>query len=153
MSGVILRAYRASDLEPALDLWRRAWNAAMPEIDFSARMDWWRGRWSNELVPNNQVTVAETGGALIGFVVIDPKSGYLDQIVVDPEYWGSKAAKMLLDEARRISPHGITLDVNQNNERAIKFYEREGFVRTGEGKNAVSGKPTYRYAWPKSPHP
>ena len=93
------------------------------------------------------MTVAETGGALIGFVVIDPKSGYLDQIVVDPEYWGSKAAKMLLDEARGISLRGITIDVNQNNERAIKFYEREGFVRTGEGKNPISGKPTFRYAW------
>jgi putative acetyltransferase len=147
MSGVVLRAYRADDLDPALDLWRRAWNAAMPEIDFAARMDWWRGRWSNELIPNNQVTVAEAGNALVGFVVIDPKSGYLDQIVVDPEYWGSKAAKMLLDEAIRISPRGITLDVNQNNERAIKFYERENFTRIGEGKNEISGKPTYRYAW------
>jgi len=147
MGEISLRPYRDADLESALDLWRRAWDMAMPEIDFSARLDWWRDRWNNELMPNNEVIVAEAAGKQVGFVVIDKRSGYLDQIVVDPEYWGSKAAKMLLDEARRISPRGITLDVNQNNERAIKFYERENFMQIGEGENMISGKPTYRYAW------
>lgn len=147
MGGIALRPYRLDDLESALDLWRRAWNAAMPEIDFSARMDWWRDRWTNELVKNNRVTVADMDGELIGFVVIDEKSGYLDQIVVEPKLWGSGAAKKLLDEAKRISPRGITLDVNQNNLRAIRSYEREKFVRTGEGKNPISGKPIWHYAW------
>lgn len=147
MGEIVLRSYRADDLEPALDLWRRAWDMAMPEIEFSARMDWWRERWTNELVPNNEIIVAEDAGKQIGFVVIDGKSGYLDQIVVDPALWGSEAAKQLLDAAKRICPGGIALDVNQSNERAIKFYEREGFTRTGEGKNEISGKPTYRYLW------
>jgi putative acetyltransferase len=147
MGDLLLRPYRAEDLEPALDLWRRAWDLTMPEIDFSARMDWWRDRWINELVPNNEVIVAEADGELIGFVVIDKESGYLDQIVVDPKFWGSDAAKRLLGEAKRICPGGITLDVNQSNRRALRFYEREGFVWTGEGKNPISGKPTYRCEW------
>jgi putative acetyltransferase len=147
MGGISLRPYRAADLEPALGLWRRAWDAAMPEIDFSARMDWWRDRWTSELAPNNEVIVAEADGRQIGFVVIDKQSGYLDQIVVAPELWGSEAARILLDEAKRASPRGISLDVNQNNLRAIRFYEREGFKRTGEGKNPISDKPTFRYEW------
>jgi putative acetyltransferase len=147
MGGIRLRPYRAEDLEPALDLWRRAWDAAMPEIEFSARMSWWRDRWTRELVPNNEVIVAEADGEQIGFVVINKESGYLDQIVVDPKFWGSGAAKRLLGEAKRICPQSVILDVNQSNPRALRFYEREGFVRIGEGKNPISGKPTFRCEW------
>lgn len=147
MGAVSLRPYRAADLEPALELWRRAWDMAMPEIDFGARLGWWRDRWSNELVPNNQVIVAEQNDRQIGFVVINKASGYLDQIVVDPAFWGSETAKQLLDEAKRICPSGIVLDVNQNNARAIRFYEREGFNLAGEGTNPISGKPIYRHQW------
>jgi putative acetyltransferase len=147
VGAIVLRSYRADDLEPALDLWRRAWDMAMPDIEFSARMDWWRERWTNELVPNNEIVVAEAAGKQIGFVVIDRKSGYLDQIVVDPALWGSETAKELLGAAKRICPGGIMLDVNQSNERALRFYKREGFAWTGEGKNALSGKPTYRCEW------
>lgn len=147
MGEISLRPYRDADLEPALDLWRRAWDMAMPEIDFSARMDWWRDRWNRELVPNNQVIVAEESGKQIGFVVIDKRSGYLDQIVVDPAFWGSDTAKQLLEEAKQICPGGITLDVNQDNPRARRFYEREGFVWISDGKNPLSGKPTCRCTW------
>jgi putative acetyltransferase len=144
--SIVLRRYRENDLEAALALWRRAWDAAMPEIDFGARLDGWRTRWIEELVPRHSIVVAEAGG-LIGFVVIDAKSGYLDQIVVRPESWGGKVAKTLLDEAKRLAAAGITLDVNQSNARAIRFYEREGFVQMGEGTNPLSGKPTFCYAW------
>jgi putative acetyltransferase len=147
MGEISLRPYRDADLEPALDLWRRAWDMAMPEIDFGARLDWWRDRWNRELVPNNEVIVAEAAGKQVGFVVIDRRSGYLDQIVVDPVFWGSEAAKQLLNAAKRICPGGITLDVNRDNPRARRFYEREGFVWIGDGKNPISGKPTCRCAW------
>jgi putative acetyltransferase len=147
MGEVSLRPYRADDLEPAVDLWRRAWDAAMPEIDFSARLAWWRKRWTDELVPNNEIIVAEDAGKPIGFVVINKNSGYLDQIVVDPPLWGSETATRLLDRAKRICPGGIVLDVNQDNSRARRFYEREGFVWIGDGKNPLSGKQTCRCQW------
>jgi putative acetyltransferase len=145
--SIVLRPYRDADLEIVINLWRRAWDAAMPEINFGDRLDWWRERWTGALLPQNIVTIAETDDRMIGFVVIDSNSGYLDQIVVDPSSWGSGVAKKLLAEARKISPNNVTLDVNQSNLRAISFYEREGFVRTGEGNNPISGKSTWRYEW------
>lgn len=145
--AVRLRAYRASDLETTLDLWQRAWDTAMPEIDFSARLDWWRKRWTHEIVPANTIVVAHAESTIVGFLVLDERTGYLDQIVVEPSLWGNGIARTLLAAAKRRSPRGITLDVNQSNFRAIRFYEREGFVKTGEGANPLSGRPTWRCAW------
>ena len=142
-----LRDYRHDDLEQAIAIWLRAWSAAMPDLDFAARLDWWRERWTRELVPNNVIRIAESGDALVGFVVIDPRSGYLDQVVVAPENWGSGVADALLQEAQRLSPVAIALDVNQDNARAIRFYERAGFIRTGAGTNPFSGRATWHYEW------
>ena len=85
-------------------------------------------------------------GALIGFVTIDGE-GYLDQLVVAPDHWGSDAARLLVDEAKRLSPTQVTLLVNKDNGRAIRFYERNGFVQAGDDVNPTSGRPVLRMEW------
>ena len=96
-SPLRVRPYVAADEDAAIELWQRSWQDAYPDIDFGARVNWWRERWRNELVPQAKIVVAEMDGVLEGFVTVDPKSGYLDQIVVAPEFWGSNVATMLLD--------------------------------------------------------
>ncbi|WJR77624.1 GNAT family N-acetyltransferase [Bradyrhizobium sp. NP1] len=146
MTAFHLRPYRDTDEEAAIELWRRTWQQAYPAIDFAARVAWWRERWRNELVPNAAVVVAEDNGALVGFVTID-SAGYLDQLVAAPERWGSKLAEALVDEAKRRSPAGITLLVNKDNARAIRFYERSGFVDAGDDVNPTSGRPVAKMQW------
>jgi putative acetyltransferase len=41
----------------------------------------------------------------------------------------------------------VRLDVNQSNKRAVRFYERAGFVRIGDGVNSRSGAATHLYEW------
>ncbi len=146
-TSIMLRPYTAADEDAAIELWRRTWQQHYPHLDFSARLDWWRERWRSELVPAGHIIVAERESVMIGFVTIDTKTGYLDQIVVAPEAWGSGIAKALLDEAKRLSPTRIELLVNKDNHRAIGFYEKHGFVYAGEDKNPVSGKPVNRMRW------
>ncbi len=141
-----LRPYRVEDEDVSIELWRQTWQQAYPSIDFAARVAWWRERWRNELVPNAQIIVAEQASALIGFVTIDDK-GYLDQLVVSPDHWGSELANALVDEAKRLSPAGVTLLVNKDNSRAIRFYERNGFVHAGEDVNPTSGRPVLKMVW------
>jgi putative acetyltransferase len=147
VTAFVLRQYEPRDEAASIALWHRTWQAAYPQIDFAARLDWWRKRWCEELLPAAEVVVAENGGALAGFVTIDPKTLYLDQLVVAPEHWRSGVGALLLAEARRLSPHGIDLDVNTDNARAIGFYTKHGFVIAGEGKNPLSGKPVHRMSW------
>ena len=148
---ITLRPYSPADEDAAIELWRRTWQQHYPQIDFNARAAWWRERWRNELVPAARVMLAERDGVLLGFVTVDPKTMYLDQIVVAPEHWGSAIALALLDEAKRISPRGLELLVNKDNARAIRFYEKHGFAYAGEDKNPVSGKPVSRMAWRPQP--
>jgi putative acetyltransferase len=146
-SSVALRPYAAADEDAAIELWRHTWQAHYPHIDFSARVAWWRERWRKELVPTAAITVAQTDGALVGFVTVDLKTGYLDQIVVAPEAWGSDVAARLLAEAKRQSPARLDLLVNKDNARAIRFYEKHGFIYAGEDVNPVSGRPVNRMSW------
>ncbi len=145
-----LRPYRAADEEVAIELWRRSWQHSYPDIDFSARLSWWRERWRKELVPSAKITLAERADALVGFVTIDPATGYLDQIVVAPEAWGVDVAEALLAEAKRICPEKIELHVNKDNARAIGFYDKHGFVVTGESTNPLSGRPVFAMRWERA---
>ena len=140
------RPYRASDEGAAIALWHRTWQSAYPDIDFDARLDSWRARWRVELVPLAQIIVAERDNALAGFVTIDDK-GYLDQLVVDSQLWGSGLGDALVNQAKLHAPSGITLLVNTDNIRAIRFYERNGFVLTHDDVNPTSGRAVCGMAW------
>ena len=147
MKENLFRPYTPADEDAAIELWRRAWQEHYPHIDFTKRVDWWRERWRNELVPVAAIAVAESEGRMVGFVTVDPKTGYLDQIVVAPEAWGSDVADRLMAEARRISPGGLKLKVNADNARAIRFYAKQGFADAGETVNEISGAPVRMMRW------
>jgi putative acetyltransferase len=142
-----LRAYEPRDEDASVALWLRTWQATYPELDFAERLDWWRARWRNELLPAAQVAIAEDGDTMIGFVTVDPRTLYLDQLVVAPEHWGAGVGAELVAEAKRLSRRGLDLDVNTDNARAIAFYKKHGFTISSAGKNPISGKPVHRMSW------
>jgi len=145
--AVSLRPYDAKDEDAAIALWLRSWQAAYPELDFAARLDWWRERWRNDLTKSADIVVAETGGEMIGFVTVDPQACYLDQIVVAPEHWASGIGSALIAVAKQLSPSALELHVNTDNARAIRLYQKLGFAITGDGVNPISGKPVHRMRW------
>jgi putative acetyltransferase len=147
LTDLTLRPYTDADEDAAIELWRRTWQHHFPQIDFNARLAWWRERWKQELVPVAQIVIAERAGTLIGFVTVDPATRYLDQLVVAPEHWGTGVSAALLDEAKRLSPAGIELMVNKENARAIRFYEKHKFKYLREDMNPVSGRPVNRMGW------
>jgi putative acetyltransferase len=142
-----VRSYTSRDEDATVALWLRTWKVTYPDIDFDARVTWWRGRWRDELLPKSTVVVAEHGGTLIGFVTIEPATGYLDQIVVAPEAWGTGVAESLLTEAKRLSPGRIDLLVNTDNDRAVRFYRKHGFEITGADVSLISRRPVHKMSW------
>lgn len=146
MSAIpIIRDFSPDDLPMLEALWLAAWQATMPEIDFAARLPWFRNHMSVLTVMAN-VKVALRDSRPAGFITVEP-NGYVDQVVVAPEHWGSGVGAALLAEARRLSPFGLTLSVNAENPRAVAFYRRQGFIETGRGTNSGSGRPVIHLYW------
>ncbi len=144
-----LRPAESGDLPRLATLWIASWQEAMPAIDFAGRRQWFFGHMQ-ALHAAGSVTVCALDGAgtIIGFVSIDPVTAYLDQLAVAPALKGAGVGRLLLNEAARISPKGIIVDVNAGNVRARAFYKREGFAKIGEGVNPRSGLKTLRLRRP-----
>lgn len=121
----------------------------MPGLDFEARRAWFVAHISELLARGAGIICAfdELDGHMAGFITHEG-SGHVAQFAVAVRDWGSGAAVALLNEAKKLSVGGsLTLDVNQDNSRAVRFYEREGFGRVGAGRNQASGRATWFYKW------
>jgi GNAT superfamily N-acetyltransferase len=73
----------------------------------------------------------------------------LDQLYVRPDRIGQGIGRRLLEVAREQSPAGLSLYTFQVNERARRFYERNGFMADwfGDGSGNEEGQPDVRYVW------
>ena len=140
----------AEDRKAMADLWVESWSAVMPSLDFAARRAWLMSRF--ETSPNT-ILAKDGAGRILGFALYDDTSGWLDQIAVDADCFGTGVAQRLLASVKAACPQGVHLDVNVDNHRAVAFYRREGFFKTGEGINASSGLRTMSMSWPLAPGP
>ena len=148
VSTQAIRPFVEADLPRLVELWVAAWSESGFRIDFGARRAW--------LETGLEALRAEGGVILVGldsrerpagFVTLDPRTGFLDQLCVAPSEFGSGLAKALFDAAKRRSPGVLELEVNEANARARRFYEREGFAVVGRSVNPQSGLPTLKMRW------
>jgi putative acetyltransferase len=148
-----LRPYTPEHLPELTDLWVESWRQAMPEIDFEERRGWLIGHLGALIEAGSliELAFAEPDGAsettLAGFVTIDCSNGQVDQLVVHPRHWGRGVAEALIYSAAAHAGRPITLEVNRENLRAVRFYGRIGFNVTGQGENPLSGRPTLQMEW------
>ena len=143
-----LRDFDEADLPALIELWVAAWREAGFAIDFEARRSWLDQRLRSHRADGCAIVVGvDAAGRPAGFVTLDPANGYLDQLCVAPPELGSGLAAALLDAAKRLAPDVVELDVNEDNFRARRFYEREGFQAVTGALSAQSGLPTLRMRW------
>jgi len=75
---------------------------------------------------------------------------YLDQLFVAPKYQGDGLGRRLLTFTRQRLPDEIWLRCVRENERAWRWYEREGFVFEKEQVEPAMGRTMKYYRWRKS---
>ena len=105
------------------------------------------------LVPEMETWVAAEaddeadGETVVGFATIAP--GWLEQLYVDPRRLGEGIGRRLLDLAKERQPDGLLLWTFQVNDRARRFYERNGFtvVQLGDESNNEERQPDVQYRW------
>jgi GNAT superfamily N-acetyltransferase len=106
-----------------------------------------RGWIRDRLIPSSEVWVADDDGRLVGMMAVEP--GELDQLYVAPDRLGEGIGRRLVDLAKERSPAGLSLWTFQVNDRARRFYERNGFraVEFTDDSNEER-QPDVRYEWP-----
>lgn len=148
-----IRRATPADAPAVADVFLRSFHATyafpLAHPDDEVR-EWVRTR----LVPQMEtwVAVADKGpagepGRVLGFATLAP--GWLEQLYVDPDHLGSGIGRALLDHAKARQPDGLLLWTFQVNDRARRFYERNGFtvVQFGDESNNQEHQPDVQYRW------
>lgn len=142
-----IRPFTPADLGALQTLWVAAWQRAMPEIDFAARRDWLAHHLARQHAEGAVSLCAVEAGAVRGFLTWFPASGLIEQLAVDPAHQGRGVATALLAHAKAERPAGLDLLVNQENPRAVAFYQRAGFRIREATTNPGGTRPVWRMVW------
>lgn len=110
---------------------------AIEEISFA--IPWTFETFEREMTTNEyaRYTVMEKDGAIIGYcgmwLILD--ESHITNIAILPEYRGRKLGEALLHEviekAKKLGAHSMTLEVRVSNEIAQKLYRKFGFLNGG----------------------
>jgi GNAT superfamily N-acetyltransferase len=91
--------------------------------------------------------VADDGGRLAAMLALRLSDGCLGQLFIAPDYQGQGLGKRLLAFARELMPNEIWLRCVRENDKAWRWYEREGFVFEKEEINPMTGFMMKTYRW------
>jgi GNAT superfamily N-acetyltransferase len=141
---VLVRPARREDAAAIADVHVRTWQAAYEDVFGAERLAGIgdrRAQWESWLADPRtgwSVFVADESGRLLGFASMgpsrdEPGKGELFAIYVLPDAWGSGAGSALMASALEAlrGYSSATLWVLEDNPRARRFYEREGWILEG----------------------
>lgn len=124
---IIIRKFQPSDFQWIIDIERRVFNQHDPYLYMKFY----------ELYPDTFV-VANINGFIVGYVVgFETKegTGRIFSLAVHPSYQNKNIGSLLLKEIIRLFREmgilEIILEVRYDNEKAIKFYKKNGFFQFG----------------------
>ena len=142
----MIRKYRAEDTEALISIWDNAEALAHPFLSSEVR-DQVRRDMRSLYLPNAETWVLEDEGVPVGFIaMIDKEIGGL---FLDPSQQCKGKGREMVDHVVAIKGP-LTVEVFKDNKIGLPFYERYGFVVTGEGMFEASGDETFKMAMPAS---
>jgi len=136
---VSIRAATAADEPRVTEVWEAAVRATH---DFLAEGDiiFFRS-FMPAMFGRLNVRVIERDGHIEGFIAT--AWHHVEALFVNPALHGQGLGRRLLDQviAEVPSRSAWTVDVNEQNPQAKRFYQRYGFVETGRSELDASGRP------------
>lgn len=140
----MVRKFRNEDLEQIMQLWLRSNIQAHGFIEKA----YWKSHYSEvrEMLPEAEIYVFDSGEGILGFVGI--QEDYIAGLFVEENNRGRGIGKHLLQCVRQ-NHSSLFLKVYLKNERAVRFYEKEGFIISGEQSDEETGEREYVMKWGK----
>lgn len=138
----MIRRLQNADVDRVMALWL---DTNLKAHDFVPAA-YWRSNFEpvKEILPQAEVYVYEVAEEIQGFVGLSGE--YIEGIFAADEMQSQGIGKRLLDHMKAIKDT-LHLSVYQKNTRAIRFYQREGFVIQYEGLDESTGEKEYAMLW------
>jgi ribosomal protein S18 acetylase RimI-like enzyme len=147
MKELTIRPARANEFDAVADVWMRSWSSIGIESTSEKMLRELRARIPREIENGWSLYVAEDAGRIVAMLAFRLRDAYLDQLFIAPEYHSKGLGKRLLAFTRAHLPNEIWLRCSSQNERAWRWYEREGFVLEREEVDAALDRPMRYYRW------
>jgi ribosomal protein S18 acetylase RimI-like enzyme len=123
-----IRPARPDEYDEIARVWMNSWASTGLEDASEPLLVKLRARILLEVERGWSLYVADDRGTLAAMLALHLPQLYLDQLFVSPEYQGQNLGRRLLAFTRRHLPDEIHLRCVRENEKAWRWYEREGFV-------------------------
>ncbi len=121
----IRTAKDAAEIDDAAELYVRSGRAA-----FTWRPDnHFRAEDFKMFALDEEVWLAQMGGALVGILSIFRAESFIHCLYVDPDAQGLGVGRALVSHVRRVMGEPLTLKLDVPNRKAIAFYEATGWER------------------------
>ncbi|SEB34476.1 putative acetyltransferase [Nitratireductor aquibiodomus] len=134
-----IRKARKDDLVDLMEIWRRSVRAThdfLSESDFRAI----EADVAGSYLPEARLWVAVDGrDSPLAFMGLT--AAHIDSLFVDPDARGKGLGAQLVTHARQVAGRRLTLEVNEQNEQALGFYQKMGFTVTGRSPRDGDGRP------------
>ena len=126
-----------SDLPRVMDIWRAAVDATHDFLDPSDR-DAIEAELLEFFPQVSLLLAVDSSEAPLGFMFLH--NGHLEALFVDPSHHGKGIGKALIRNVPAAHPN-LTVDVNEQNQKALGFYQHLGFKRVGRSALDGQGRP------------
>ena len=147
MLAPVIRPARADEYDEVARVWMESWVSTGLEEASNFLLAKLRARVPQEIEKGWSLFVADDGGALAAMLALHLPKLYLDQLFVAPQYQGRSLGRKLLAFTKTHLPDEIVLRCVRENEKAWRWYEREGFVFEKQEVEPMTGFVMNHYRW------
>ena len=149
MTDPTIRPALAEEYDEIARVWMESWVSTGLAEASNFLLANLRARIRREMEDGWSLFVADDQGAITAMLALHLPKLYLDQLFVAPNYQGRSLGRTLLAFTRTQLPDEICLRCAEGNEKAWRWYEREGFVFEKEQIEPMNGLMMKYYRWKK----
>jgi GNAT superfamily N-acetyltransferase len=149
MQEPVIRPARPDEYDAVATVWMESWVSTGLDQPSDVLLSNLRARVPREIANGWTLFVADDRGTVAAMLAVHLPHLYLDQLFVAPGHQGRSLGRQLLAFTRQLLPDEIWLRCVRENEKAWRWYEREGFVLEREALEPATGRMMKYYRWKK----
>lgn len=138
----MLRKMKTDDLDPVVQIWLESNRQAHSFIE----ADYWEKNKEEvrKMLPHSLIQIAEIEGNIVGFIGMNETK--IEGLFVNSNFQSRGIGHSLIEWAKTRN-EVLTLNVYQKNQRALKFYLKEGFVIREQLIDEETGEIEFLMQW------